>query len=434
MNHLQSLNTMKLSHGLLCLVLTPTLVRSRSAFFSGISQTIRPQLSSLQATKNDELPIDFPRRDDVLRALAAVRRACEAIVPLQPERLQDPLQEGMSVVSKQDLSPVTVADFTAQAIVLHELRKDFSEDSFIAEESSTALQEDNYLAEQVLQATGLESLQLVKDSIDLGQQYNHWSSENNPRPSRVWCLDPIDGTKGFLRGRRDGGQYCVALALLEDGVPVIGILGCPNLPANPENFNYAWDEEEELENNNNQERGCIFVATRGGGCYQLSYRQGAALAVRLHVTPQDGAMTPNEARFCVGVEKFSDALGQCAGMAMILHGPEGALDDKGEIVLARRIDSQAKYGVLARAGAEYYVRLPKPGYVEWIWDHAAGYVVITEAGGTMTDTNDREIDFSLGAKLSDGVKGVLGSNGGVFHEALVDAFAKQEVERLQKLQ
>jgi hypothetical protein len=61
-------------------------------------------------------------------------------------------------------------------------------------------------------------------------------------------------------------------------------------------------------------------------------------------------------------------------------------------------------------------------------------VVITEAGGTMTDTEGREIDFSLGANLSDGVKGVLGSNEGVFHEALVDAFAKQEVERLEKHQ
>lgn len=131
-----------------------------------------------------------------------------------------------------------------------------------------------------------------------------------------------------------------------------------------------------------------------------------------------------------GVEKFSDALGQCAGMAKVLHG-KGALDENDDIVLARRIDSQVKYGVIARAGAEYYARLPRPGYLEWIWDHAAGNVVLEEAGGAMTDTDGDPIDFSLGAKMSEKVKGVLGSNGGIFHDALVDSYHKQEATRLQ---
>ena len=52
----------------------------------------------------------------------------------------------------------------------------------------------------------------------------------------------------------------------------------------------------------------------------------------------------------------------------------------------------------------------------------------------MTDTNGDEIDFSLGAKMSDKVKGVLGSNGGIFHAALVNAFQIQEVARLKKLE
>jgi len=39
-------------------------------------------------------------------------------------------------------------------------------------------------------------------------------------------LDPIDGTKGFLRGE----QYAVALGLIDDGEVVLGVLGCPELP------------------------------------------------------------------------------------------------------------------------------------------------------------------------------------------------------------
>ena len=117
-------------------------------------------------------------------------------------------------------------------------------------------------------------------------------------------------------------------------------------------------------------------------------------------------------------------------MAQCIHGPD-ALNQDGVIVNARRMDSQAKHGVLARGGAEFYVRLPKPGYVEWIWDHAAGNVVIEEAGGEMTDTNGLPIDFSLGAKLSPNVRGILMSNGGDFHRSLVNAFAKQETRALQ---
>jgi hypothetical protein len=50
-----------------------------------------------------ELPPSFPRRDDVIVALAAVRKACAVTLALQPES-----KDGIATVSKQDLSPVTV--------------------------------------------------------------------------------------------------------------------------------------------------------------------------------------------------------------------------------------------------------------------------------------------------------------------------------------
>jgi hypothetical protein len=56
------------------------------------------------------------------------------------------------------------------------------------------------------------------------------ASPLHPLPSaaeRTWILDPIDGTKGFIRGE----HFCVALALARHGQPTLGVLGCPNVPA-----------------------------------------------------------------------------------------------------------------------------------------------------------------------------------------------------------
>ena len=93
---------------------------------------------------------------------------------------------------------------------------------------------------------------------------------------------------------------------------------------------------------------------------------------------------------------------------------------------SRRMDSQVKYGVLARGGAEVYLRLPNPGYREWSWDHAAGTVVLKEAGGEITDVDGNFLDFSLGAKLPKSVRGIAGTNGGPFHKAVLDAFQQQD--------
>lgn len=67
-----------------------------------------------------------------------------------------------------------------------------------------------------------------------------------------WALDPIDGTKGFLRG----GQYAVCLGLLNDGEVVVGVMGCPNLPLDP--------------SKPDGEKGAIFVAVKGQGAFQVS--------------------------------------------------------------------------------------------------------------------------------------------------------------------
>jgi 3'(2'), 5'-bisphosphate nucleotidase len=98
----------------------------------------------------------------------------------------------------------------------------------------------------------------------------------------------------------------VALALIENGVPVIGILGCPNLPVDVDDENYKW-KEGETQASSQKSRGCIFVASRGGGCYQLFLnptRQCTEVdsCRRLRVTSLSNRST-QDARFCIGVER-----------------------------------------------------------------------------------------------------------------------------------
>ena len=89
---------------------------------------------------------------------------------------------------------------------------------------------------------------------------------------------------------------------------------------------------------------------------------------------------------------------------------------------ALRMDSQAKYGIVARGEAALYPRLPspdKPDYRENIWDHAAGALLVEEAGGRVTDALGADLDFGAGRKLSEN-RGVIVSNGR-FHEAILSA-------------
>ncbi|KAL7536784.1 hypothetical protein ACHAXR_007391 [Thalassiosira sp. AJA248-18] len=395
----------------------------------------------------------------------SVLAACRVTRHVQPSS-----SNSIETISKQDASPVTVGDFASQALALQLIYNNFPSDMYIAEEGSEALRNDEDLLDKVWGAVnhvheGLLSKDQLMRAIDYGQGVDD-GNNNDEQPTakrKVWCLDPIDGTKGFLRGRVEGGQFCIALALIEDGEPVLSVLGCPNLPlaSTPatKTVPYGlWSEKEvqDAEEHSvpfSKSRGCLFVAVRGCGCYEVplhmienyllgSYSSGATgsphanMWTQLHVTPNDGtSKPPSQATFCLGVERgFSDPKGTVLKIARTIHGPDALTSDSDgvqDIKNSLRMDGQGKYGLLARGDAECFLRLPEEGYVDWVWDVAAGYLILKEAGGTMTDVHGKPIDFSeIGvdrrAKLPDHVKGIFGSSGGVFHEALVDAHARVE--------
>jgi HAL2 family 3'(2'),5'-bisphosphate nucleotidase len=104
--------------------------------------------------------------------------------------------------------------------------------------------------------------------------------------------------------------------------------------------------------------------------------------------------------FCESVEAAHSSHGDAAEVARIL----------GVTAPPLRLDSQAKYACVARGEASIYLRLPtRKDYQEKIWDHAAGAVVIEEAGGRVSDCRGAPLDFSRGRTLANNV-GVVATN------------------------
>jgi 3'(2'), 5'-bisphosphate nucleotidase len=112
-------------------------------------------------------------------------------------------------------------------------------------------------------------------------------------------------------------------------------------------------------------------------------------------------MSPAEATFCESVESGHSSHDDAAVIAEKL----------GVTNPPYRIDSQCKYAAVARGDASIYLRLPtRADYEEKIWDHAAGWMVINEAGGRVTDVRGEPLDFSIGRTLKNN-KGVVATNG-----------------------
>jgi 3'(2'), 5'-bisphosphate nucleotidase len=303
-----------------------------------------------------------------LEAVRGASRVCRAV----QERLitRDTLE-------KRDKSPVTVADFASQAIVCRRLAQSFASDAVVGEEGSAELRtaQNAGLLASVVSAVAAEiggdaDAERVLAWIDRGGA--------NAKSSRYWTLDPIDGTKGFLRRE----QYAVALGLIEDGEVVAGVLGCPNLGDGAGGS------------------GVLFAALRGQGTrvFPLWANGEAGHAVRV-----SQIASPAAARFCESVEAEHSDQSESAKIAAKLGISAPPL----------RMDSQCKYGAVARGDASIYLRMPtRADYREKIWDHAAGKLVVEEAGGVVTDVHGRPLDFRHGRTLAQN-SGVVATVGGI---------------------
>jgi HAL2 family 3'(2'),5'-bisphosphate nucleotidase len=336
-----------------------------------------------------------PFEDEQAVAIQCVREAarlCRSVArEISPE-----------VLAKKDKSPVTVADFGSQALICRALAEAFPHDPVIAEEDAVELKrpENALVLEQVLghvRATRWATALEAGDSID-GELVCRWIDHgggSNYR-QRFWTLDPIDGTKGFLRG----GQYAVALALVVEGRVVIAALACPNLPV----------ETGDGRKDGAIAGGSIFHAASGQGAYVLAEKSPGGDEPRPTAIAVSRRDHPGDVRFCESVEAGHSAQGDAAAVAARI----------GITAPPFRMDSQAKYAVVARGEADIYMRLPtRADYREKIWDHAAGALIVTEAGGVVTDITGRPLEFHHGRELAAN-RGVIVSNGPL-HSRIIEA-------------
>ncbi|MBW4437418.1 MAG: hypothetical protein KME04_09810 [Pleurocapsa minor GSE-CHR-MK-17-07R] len=277
--------------------------------------------------------------------------------------------------------PVTIADYASQAVMCHAIAREFPDDAVLAEESG----------EQFLSLVSEKDRQLVatlvgealKQTVSESQLVDWLNHGRGRDAARTWLIDPVDGTKGFIAGRR----YSIALGMLLDGFAAGGLLACPGYPMGKETG-------------------------------VLLYAQGsAAWMTRLSETKAHRIAVAPEKKGLKGVRAVGSVEHQHAdhdGMMQIFAKAKLASP------VVERIDSQDKYGMVACGDADLYLRLPKDGKQHKVWDHAAGVAIVHAAGGAATDLDGSPLDFSHGRVLVKN-KGMVVSSGGTLHDKILEA-------------
>lgn len=209
----------------------------------------------------------------------------------------------ISVEYKSDQSPLTEADLEANNLIVQQLRQHFPDVPIISEETREVAYEER----------------------------KHWK--------RCWVVDPLDGTKEFISRN---GEFTVNIALVEDGVPVFGVV---HIPA----------------------KGTSYY-TRDDG---LAWRKNADGSLsRIQVLPPDA----HSALIVVGSR--SHGSGEVDRYV-------SELTERYPDIQFRAAGSALKFCLVAEGSAHLYPRFGPT----MEWDTAAGHAVVEAAGGTVTEAS-----------------------------------------------
>ncbi|KAH6660530.1 hypothetical protein BKA67DRAFT_548325 [Truncatella angustata] len=363
-----------------------------------------------------------PYQKELDLALKAVHRASILTKKVQRQG------KDKGVSDKSDASPVTMADFGAQALLIGALHDAFPDDVFVAEESSDILRANSELLDRVWElvtsVNDLDGLPLPSSKQDMVELIDLGSSGSKAAESgseRIWILDPVDGTKTFMTGN----QYAVCLCLMEDGKQKVGVLGCPNLlydTATP----IVAEDIVDVDGN-----GLIVAAVAGQGtfCAPLDSfaDENARTALKLNtVPPYPGTMRFIDSMASEHISKLHHERLYQRGFPDAPHRM-GAIND---ILWPEDISAmQMKYIAIAlnAADATFWIPADKEFYGS-VWDHAGGQLILEEAGGVVTDSAGNRFVFSKGRRT------FAGGNWGfvVARSPEIHKFVLTEVQNLIK--
>ncbi|KAK7362920.1 hypothetical protein VNO77_05045 [Canavalia gladiata] len=262
---------------------------------------------------------------------------------------------------------------------------------------------------------GVEEPKSALGTSEVLESISRFNSIGGPC-GRFWVLGPLDGSLGF----ECGDQYAVALSLIEDGDVVLGVLGCPNYPMKKDLFSYDYRYHRIISKltpptSETWNKGCVIYAKRGSS--------KAWIQPLLHFNKK--FVWPNHAKqasvssidnlalatFCQPVEKANSS-----------HSfTEELIHSVGLSNQALRTYNMMKYVEIACGDAEIFMKFGRAGYKEKIWDHAAGAIIIQEAGGMVTDARGRPLDFSKGLYLENLDRCIVACSEPTLHENIIHA-------------
>jgi 3'(2'), 5'-bisphosphate nucleotidase len=231
-----------------------------------------------------------------LIANPALLAAVEAVAGQAAALILEVYATDFEVQGKADASPVTLADERAEACIVTALRRLTPTVPVVAEEA---------VARGEVPAVG----------------------------GSFWLVDPLDGTREFVSGN---GEFTVNIALVEDGVPTLGVVQVPV-------------------------QGRLYAGLAGQGAWQAD--EGGRRAIRCRAWPAQGEL----------VLASSRSHGDGAALTSWLVGAGLA----GRALRHLQAGSSLKFGLLACGEADLYPRLGRT----MEWDTAAGHAVLRAAGG-----------------------------------------------------
>jgi len=310
---------------------------------------------------------------------------------------------------------VTIAHSAISAAIGKRLMDKFPEDKVASEEDAELLHRDSSWASTI--AEFLSDYNIVKGATpeDAAKWAEHAASIGGQRsqeawdlPQRYWTIVPIDTTQEF----RTSKQYCITLALIEDGEPVVSVIGAPVLPfdhvsrTQPHPFGHP-----------------VFFATKGGGAwtqlvvmpreqglYQGSYKLKAK-SLPLNVLEK--------------IHRKNDGLYDLLGTEQLTIGMGSRLRED-IFVDAERVgkflgsdypkfdftNSSIKYCWVARGNADIAWYFPKGLYdekaTEHLVYHAPGTLIASESGADVADCNGKPIQWT--GKILENNRGLIASD------------------------